>query len=182
MIKKSIFLTIILLFSITTFAFAHTGLESSSPKKGETIESDLKEITLTFEGKLENGSSFTLENNDGQSIPVENITLDGKQLTGELINTLENGEYVINWKIIGADGHVIDGEIPFTIALPIVEEKTDETTQSETTTKEQSTVEDNSIKEDSEQESSSSALVPTIIVVLVLIMLGSMIALYKRKK
>lgn len=53
------------LLSFTDNAFSHTELESSTPQNGEVIIEELQEIILNFEGKIENDSTFTLENATG---------------------------------------------------------------------------------------------------------------------
>ena len=50
---KKLFITILLVFSLNGHAFAHTGLESSSPQNEETISEEIQQIILTFETKIE---------------------------------------------------------------------------------------------------------------------------------
>lgn len=66
---------------LTKTAFAHTGLESSNPKAGAEITEALQEITLTFEGKLENLSTFKMFDSNKQEIKA-NVTLKEKLMTG----------------------------------------------------------------------------------------------------
>ena len=41
-------------------------------------------------------------------------------------NPLENGKYKVEWKIIGADGHPINGEFSFSVNMPDTETPTEE--------------------------------------------------------
>lgn len=50
-------------------------------------------MTLTFETKIEQGSTFKLQNSNGETIPVENISLSENEIEGNFSNPLENGEY-----------------------------------------------------------------------------------------
>ncbi|MBA2937091.1 copper resistance protein CopC [Paenibacillus sp. CGMCC 1.16610] len=111
-------ITVGLLLCLTIFftkpAFAHTGLESSTPKAGAEITEPLQEITLTFEGKLENLSTFKLFDSHKQEIKA-NVTLKEKLMTGKLSQPLSNGSYEVQWTIVGEDGHPIQGKYTFTV-------------------------------------------------------------------
>lgn len=192
--KKIFFLSCIFLLSCMSNAFAHTHLESSIPHDGEVIQEELKQITLTFGTKIEQGSEFTLQTTDGTSIPVENITVADNQLVGDIANPLENGDYQVNWSIIGADGHVMEGDFSFTVDAPVAEPTEEQNTIEEPATEEvepQTTVEENeaapTVNEDNQAEteddtSTSSNIVPIIIGLLVVIVIGSILFLMKRKK
>ena len=77
-------------FTFVNNALAHTGLESSSPQNGDIVNEELQQITLTFEAKIEQGSTFELQNSNGDSIPVENISISENQMVGNFSNPLEN--------------------------------------------------------------------------------------------
>ena len=192
MLKKFLIFSFIFFFAFVNNAFAHTHIESSSPQNGEVLNKELKEITLTYEGKVEKSSSFILQNVAGEAIPVDNITVSGTVLTGSISTPLENGEYLIHWNIIGADGHVIEGEVPFTIDVPKVE--TDDTTEEDTVnvevtkanlvidTEETESAVEEDLADNAPVENSSSYLVPSLIGVLILIVVGSFLFIAKRKQ
>ncbi|MFL0507198.1 copper resistance protein CopC [Ureibacillus sp. 179-F W5.1 NHS] len=187
MLKKLSLITSIFLFTFVGNAFAHTGLESSSPQNGEVIDTELKEITLTFEGKIEQSSTFTLESSTGESIPVDDIAVEDNILSGTLSTPLENGDYSVNWNIIGADGHLINGEVPFSVKMPASENTTVEQTDTEKTeVKEVETpspsTNETAVTEEEPEQNASSYVVPTIIVILILIVVGSIFMMMKRKK
>ncbi|HWK21855.1 MAG TPA: copper resistance CopC family protein [Ureibacillus sp.] len=188
MLKKFLIFSALFLFSFANYAYAHTHLESSSPQNGEVLIEQLKEITLTFEGKIEQSSTFTLQNENNEEMEVDSISVSENKLTGSLSDPLENGEYLIDWSIIGADGHVIEGEIPFTVDVPVTETNDDakedivnievntrDTKETESTVKQEQV--DNELT-----ENKSSYLTPTLIGVLVLIIVGSFLFIAKRKQ
>ncbi|UKS25193.1 copper resistance protein CopC [Paenibacillus sp. HWE-109] len=109
----------VLLLSLTMMvsrnAFAHTGLESSNPKAGIEVTDELKEITLTFEGKLENLSTFKLFDTNKQEVKLANVTLKEKVMTRQLNQPLANGSYEVQWTIVGEDGHPIQGKYSFSV-------------------------------------------------------------------
>ncbi|MFJ8236536.1 copper resistance protein CopC [Ureibacillus sp. NPDC094379] len=167
-------------------------MESSSPGDGEVITEELQEITLTFGGKLEQGSTFTVQNSSGEQVSVEKITIADNQLVGTLSSPLENGPHNVNWDIIGADGHPISGNFSFTVELPVSEAPAEETTQEEqidtqdnTNEEVQSNIEEttNGEKtEEAEQSNDSSSTMPIIIGVLIVIILVSAFFMMRRKK
>ncbi|MEH7011591.1 copper resistance CopC family protein [Neobacillus niacini] len=118
MLNKIILLSSLLFFLFGANVFAHSHLEDSTPKNGEIVTESLKAITLTFETVLEPTSSFTLFDENNVSIPLSTVSISGNQLIANVENNLLNGTYNIHWKIIGEDGHPLEGDIPFTNQLP----------------------------------------------------------------
>ena len=70
----------------------------------------------------------------GKQIEVQDIIIGEGTLTGTVAEPLPNDDYQVNWSIISADGHPLEGEFSFTVNAPVsetVEEVTEE--PSETT-------------------------------------------------
>ncbi|MEL3960009.1 copper resistance CopC family protein [Lysinibacillus endophyticus] len=179
--KKILFFSFIFLLTFIGNAFAHTGLETSSPQQGEVVEEELKQIQLTFETKIEQGSTFTLQNSSGETIPVDNISVVERQLVGDIPTPLQNGDYKINWNIIGADGHLIEGEISFSVNVPEEETTVEETTEVEQAVEENeaTTVIDANNEEPEQEKSNNSILI--IAVVLIVIIIGSFLFMRRKK-
>jgi methionine-rich copper-binding protein CopC len=116
-LKKATLLFIAILLVYVIEVSAHTHLKDSSPTDGEVVEQPLKEIHLYFETKVEQNSSFEIKNSNGAAIPVNEIVVEAERLSGELAEPLANDRYHVFWKIIGADGHPIEGEFSFTVQL-----------------------------------------------------------------
>ncbi|WP_294746722.1 copper resistance protein CopC [uncultured Exiguobacterium sp.] len=105
-------------------AFAHTGLESSNPAANDTVE-PIDTIVLNFESNIEEGGSLRVYP-AGASKPLEGTYNQGSrkmQMTWE--RPLTSGSYRVDWKIIGTDGHPINGTYSFVVAS---KEKTSTTT------------------------------------------------------
>lgn len=175
--KKIIVMTIACLFLFSTQAFAHTGLESSNPAQDTTVTENLDEITLTYATKIEDTSSFKLMNAANESMEITNIAVTENVMTGNVAGNLENGPYKIIWKIVGIDGHPIEGEVDFVLNAPIVEESvkdtetvTETTEESEVTepevTEEETAVEETATSDVEEEKNSNTGLIIAIIVVL----------------
>ena len=118
MLNRIALLSSLLFFLFGANVFAHSHLEDSTPKNGEIISESLKTITLSFETDVEPTSSFTLLDEKNVSIPISTVSMNGNQLIANVENELLNGSYTIHWKIIGQDGHPLEGDVPFTVQLP----------------------------------------------------------------
>ncbi|WP_336788494.1 copper resistance CopC family protein [Paenibacillus sp. MMO-177] len=116
--RSMIFIALILTLLLPTSAFAHTGLDSSSPAKDEKVVQKLTQIEMLFKTKIEDLSNFTLKNEKGETLPVSSIDVQDKKMTGKLEAPLPSGSYKIEWKIVGVDGHPITGEYSFSVELP----------------------------------------------------------------
>ncbi|MEW9052747.1 MAG: copper resistance protein CopC [Neobacillus sp.] len=176
--KKLTFILICMLILIPTLVSAHTELTSSNPESGQVVTEDLQEIVLTFGGKIEPLSKLTLQK-EGVEILLAGIEPIDNQMTGTLSEPLENGEYVIIWNIVGEDGHIIEGEIPFSVQKQEVVEQTPETSEP--------TVNEEPVKEESNKIEKNESLfdwkivfIPAVIMVIFAI--GIILVLRKNKK
>lgn len=130
--KRVISATLILLFAFTSAVSAHTGLTSSSPADGEIVAEDVHEIVLEFNSKIESTSTVKVFNENEEEIIVSNTQTSDKKMTGAFMSPLENGTYTVNWKIIGSDGHPIEGTYSFVVnqeesSTPVDSEETPKT-------------------------------------------------------
>ncbi|MCM3765025.1 copper resistance protein CopC [Neobacillus niacini] len=118
MLKKISFIISTLFFLLGTNVFAHSHFKDSNPKSGEVVTDALENITLSYETKVESTSTFSLTDQNGTNIPLSQVSVNNNQLVGTLKDELADGGYTIHWKIIGADGHPLEGEVPFSVQLP----------------------------------------------------------------
>jgi copper resistance protein C len=180
---KNILLSLLLLFTFTNTVTAHTGLENSSPKDGEVITEQFSDISLDFETKIEQGSTFKVSVINGPVVPIANITLNEKQMTGSVEQPLENGEYLVQWAIIGADGHLIEGEFTFFVEMEQTEELKEEPVEEEKELGDDAnSAPHSSNKTENQQESLSDSVLLTILVILTLIIIGTFLIFFRRKK
>lgn len=112
--KKILLPSLFIFMLMPVVGSAHTALEESSPADGKTVAEEPQEIVMEFNTGLEEASSFTVENAEGEKIPFD-IALEGQKMTGTPGAAMPDGEYTVNWKIIGADGHPIEGAYAFTV-------------------------------------------------------------------
>ena len=95
-------------------AFAHTHLKSSTPADGSTVKAVPTHITLTFEDHVQvTAASITGKGGKPQTIIglPEGVV---KEATLKL-PALAPGEYVVNYRAAGHDGHVMSGQVKFKV-------------------------------------------------------------------
>ena len=182
--KKILWMTIACVLLLSNQALAHTGLESSTPAQGSTVTEKLNEITLTFLTKIEETSSFTLTDSSNKEMDIDGITVNDDILTGNVTESLENGTYQINWKIIGADGHPMEGVIDFVLDAPEETEAVEPTNESMDAEEpiESSTEEQETTVEASEEEKNSNSTVGIIIVLVIIVALAAWWMTRRNKK
>ncbi|WP_075619140.1 copper resistance CopC family protein [Paenisporosarcina indica] len=125
---KKIFLTILFFVLFSNSVSAHSTIINSTPSDGETVKEQLSVIDMQFNTSIENMSTFTLKDVSGGEIPV-NTSVNGDRLSGTVESPLQNGEYTVDWNIIGDDGHPITGSYSFSVALPESQISTPETSK-----------------------------------------------------
>ncbi|MFF5994429.1 copper resistance protein CopC [Lysinibacillus sp. KU-BSD001] len=163
---------------------AHTHLHSTNPENGSEVTTELSSISLTYEGQIEEGSSFDITSSEGQNIEVETFSIEDSVLTGTLAQPLENDQYTVAWTTISEDGHPLTGEFSFTVNVPQTTAEEDitliEETQTEEATKEVS--EQTAAANESTEKAQSSNTLFIALGLLAAIIIASAILLLKRKK
>lgn len=110
--RKYIVMMTILLFIISANTVsAHTGLTSATPADGEVILEEVHEIILDFNTKIEATSTVKVFNEANEEIIDNTINVNDHVMTAGFLSPLDHGTYSVDWKIIGADGHPIQGNL-----------------------------------------------------------------------
>lgn len=173
--------TLTMMFSMQ--AFAHSYLSGSDPTDGEVKTEPVQAITLHFNGKIMEGSFVEIAITNGDAIEVTNIEIGDGYLTGTVAEPLTNNDYTVNWSIISADGHPLEGTFTFTVNVPAVtgasdEEEFDEEQSSLT---EENDVANETVDKDAPEEQSNSFIFVVLAVAALLFVVG-LIFVIKRKK
>ncbi len=119
---RKIFALVILFVSISFPAFGHSSLVSSTPAKDAVLTEFPSEVSLTFNESLleigaENPNKVEVVNSMGDVLsgaskvsgPVVSVPV---QITG-------NDEYRVSYRVVSADGHVIEGSYSFNVQSEI---------------------------------------------------------------
>jgi methionine-rich copper-binding protein CopC len=97
-------------------AYAHTPLTSSVPAAGSTVPAPVKEIVLDFGGDVRL-TALALTDATGAKKAVADLpTAIQKKFNVAIRDELAPGDYVATWRAVGADTHVVSGEIKFSVA------------------------------------------------------------------
>jgi hypothetical protein len=123
-LKKFIVMIAIVLSAVlfSGVAAAHTRLSASVPAENSVADSPVTEIVLDFNTSIEPVSRITVTSESGKEVPLQEVQVSGERLTGKLAEPLPNGAYTVSWKIIGADGHAVNGSYAFAVNVPGIAE------------------------------------------------------------
>lgn len=103
---------------VAPLASAHAILKGSTPQAGAVLAAAPKDITLTFNEKVEEAfSSITLTRGDGGAVATGKAKPDSANPAVMHLATppLTAGEYTVKWAVAGHDGHRRTGEFKFTV-------------------------------------------------------------------
>lgn len=142
--KRVIGVIILILLFVPNGVNAHTGLQTAIPVSGETVDQEITEIRLEFNTNIESLSTLAIKDSSGRKADVKGIETKGGLLTATLSSPLPTEAYTVDWKIVGKDGHVIEGDYAFTVNIPesvnrVVEEQPVNTSDSKQTIEEPKT-------------------------------------------
>ena len=110
-----------LALSIATFAAPafHFALVKSSPAAGEKLDAAPGRVQMWFSQAPAPGvSTITLKHGE-TDVEVKKPVINAKEksISVEPVKPLAAGDYVAKWRGAGDDGHVMTGEVKFTIAV-----------------------------------------------------------------
>ncbi|MEM7415161.1 MAG: copper resistance protein CopC [Gemmatimonadota bacterium] len=98
----------------------HITLDASLPEDDAVIEGEVTEVRLFFsDAPLMRGASIRIVNSSRQlmrSRPPRADEEDPKQLSVQVAQPLPAGTYVVQWRCIADDGHVMRGDFTFEVA------------------------------------------------------------------
>ncbi len=96
-------------------AAAHSVLLSTSPPRGGTVDTAPSSVSLTFD-EMPQGQFSTIHvtGPDGQRRDNGHVQVLNDVVTEPLAGTRPAGRYVVDWRVVSADGHPVSGEFTFT--------------------------------------------------------------------
>ena len=174
-------LTLTMMFSMQ--AFAHSYLSGSNPTDGEVKTEHVQAITLNFAGKIMEGSFLEIATTNGEAIKVSNIEIGEGYLTGTVAEPLANNDYTVNWSIISADGHPLEGTFSFTVNAPIETEPSEEeeADEEQSNSTEENDVANETANVDASEEQSNTFIF-VILAIAAFVLVVGLVFVLKRKK
>lgn len=118
---QSLCAVVVLSLMIATPALAHISLERSNPANGDALSAPVNEVRIRFTGGVEpRYTSLRLFDSTGREIVTSAVRVlpdsENKAFVGALAEPLATpGQYRVEWKTAGADGHIMTGTFSFTI-------------------------------------------------------------------
>lgn len=101
-------------------AFAHADLAETVPSQAEALTTSPEELRLTFTESVEIAfSDVSIVDAEKTEIQVGELSLDpedNKTLVVPIEVALIAGTYTVEWAVVSADGHKIEGSYDMTIA------------------------------------------------------------------
>ena len=98
----------------------HITLEASVPEDEAMVEGDVEQVRLFFsDAPLMRGASIRIVDSSRKlmrSSPPAQDPDDPKQLSVDVAPALPPGAYVVQWRCIADDGHVMRGSFSFEVA------------------------------------------------------------------
>jgi copper transport protein len=117
-----VFATVLCAFAACTVpAAAHAVLEASVPAAGERIARPPSEITLTFDEPVETSlGSLRVLDAAGRELPSGPVVHPGGDPARVAIRiaSLARGRYVVAWRVVSADSHIVGGAYAFGVGVP----------------------------------------------------------------
>ena len=100
-------------------AAAHTELESSQPSDGDFVRQPISQISLTFTRAVEPVSHgmIAFDERGVEHEPVAVDSVDGQTWIMRYEAPLPNGRFEVHWRVVAADGHILEGAFAFTVAV-----------------------------------------------------------------
>ena len=121
MMKRIFALVVVLLALSAGPAFSHATVVSSSPEANSTVGEMPSSISLEFNEPLlvlgeNSGNQLLLINPSGDFVALESVKTSGEFLIAKVVGgDFSEGTYVVDYRAVSADGHVIEGEFPFSL-------------------------------------------------------------------
>ena len=98
-----------------TSAFAHSALDTTVPADGAILSKPPSEIVLEFKGNIRlTRVTFTYAGEQATDMDLGENTSFASDFTFPF-EGMGIGEYVINFRGLGTDGHVLNGTFSFTL-------------------------------------------------------------------
>lgn len=115
-------MVVVAMLAVATPAWAHSRLEHTSPADGSTVSTQMSSITLTFNERVHGDFTTVVVDGPGRVSYSRGHVRVVDDTVFQDVYPLRSGGYTVSWRAVSADGHPVDGQFRFTVALPDGEE------------------------------------------------------------
>ena len=105
--------TVLLLTTMVGSVAAHSALESAEPMPGSTTTTVVDQLELRFGQAVDvlpGSVEIATPSGPVEPMPTSVLQPDGVTVVATLEAPLNSGAYTVQWRVIGGDGHPIEGE------------------------------------------------------------------------
>jgi methionine-rich copper-binding protein CopC len=110
----TIFAAVPLLFA-SSAALSHAHLERASPADGSVVSEAPQSLRLEFSEPAQLAALW-IARDGGTRQKIAPLPQRAQQQITVALPQLVPGSYVVSWRAVGADGHVVPGQIRFTLS------------------------------------------------------------------
>jgi methionine-rich copper-binding protein CopC len=103
-----------LLLIAATCVEAHAHLERSAPADGSVLSAAPAQLVLQF-SEAAQLATLSIERSGGAKQDVTTLPATAQSRIVIALPALPPGDYVVSWRAVGVDGHVVPGRIHFTV-------------------------------------------------------------------
>jgi methionine-rich copper-binding protein CopC len=103
-----------LLLIAATCLEAHAHLERSTPADGSVLSTAPAQLVLQF-SEAARLATLSIESRGGAKQNVTPLPETAQSRIVIALPALPPGDYVVSWRAVGVDGHVVPGRIHFTV-------------------------------------------------------------------
>lgn len=104
------------LLLVSAVASAHTRLSGSVPADNAAVAASPEAIELEFSTAVRL-TALSLQDASGATFDLGALPTDAGNAFAIPAPALPPGRYTLGWRAVGADTHVVSGEVHFTIAI-----------------------------------------------------------------
>ena len=104
------------LLLVSALASAHTRLSGSVPADNAAVATSPEMIELEFSTDVRL-TALSLQDATGTTFDLGALPTDASSAFAIAAPALPPGQYTLGWRAVGADTHVVSGEVHFTIAV-----------------------------------------------------------------
>ena len=105
----------LVLMSCGALAFAHARLVKADPVDGSTVKAAPTKFVLTF-GEPAKLTTLSLQKDAEAAMKIGPLPTEAAAQISIPAPKLTPGKYVLSWRVVGDDGHVLPGKLTFTVA------------------------------------------------------------------
>ena len=118
---KVLLIAVGLVFSGIQSAIAHAEVVKSFPVANSTLTKAPKYVQLEFGESItnltsKNANSIVILDSKASKIATSKIVIKKAIARVEFVGTLKPGKYTVKYRIVSADGHVLNAQFKFTLS------------------------------------------------------------------